>query len=213
MRFSHAAMALAVGMGVGASFVSSAQADLNIYVGYLNNLSGAPDPEDIPTPFDPDATTTLVSSGDSTTPHDTGVLRFENDCPLDVTVDFAAVVLASFDGSAVTVTTLNLSSEWGLSRTVAPGENLVLAETVNFNFDTSDFGLFLDPVVILKIDGIQHVFVDTDRVLLGHEEIGNTPETTPYHLLGSVACIPEPASLAFLGLGLVSLVGRKPRRA
>src|SRR5262245_44390847 len=65
----------------------NAQAQVNVYAGYLNNLSGPPNPADIPTPFDADATTILISSGGVATTHDTGVLRFENICDDDMTID------------------------------------------------------------------------------------------------------------------------------
>jgi hypothetical protein len=47
-----------------------------VYVGYLDTFRGIPNPAETPTPFDPDATTILISTGGVTTLHDTGVLRF-----------------------------------------------------------------------------------------------------------------------------------------
>src|SRR5262249_46477181 len=156
----------------------AAPADVNVYVGYLNNLSGPPDPAVIPTPFDPSANTILISSGDTTTPHDTGVIRFENLCSVPVTIDPGVTAVTQgatfqiWDGSLPVV--------------LAPGQNLVLAETANFNFDSSDFGLGSNPVVSGSVDGMAFSFEDTNRILLGHEEAGNTPETTPYGLLGQI---------------------------
>src|SRR5262249_9299090 len=49
-----------------------------VYVGYLDNVQGTQNPADIPTPFDPDTQTILISTGGIATPHDTGVIRFEN---------------------------------------------------------------------------------------------------------------------------------------
>lgn len=172
------------------STTAPARADfVNIYVGYLNNLTGPPIPADIPTPFDPDATTTLISSGGVATPHDGGVIRFENVSGVPVTIDPGLNVTTEFAFFMV----------WDpfLPFVLLPGENLVLAETVNFNFDTSDFGLGIDPIVDGSVSGIPFTFVDLARILLGHEEgfgDGGSDETTPYGLLGRVRVIPEPST-------------------
>jgi subtilisin family serine protease len=55
----------------------SAAPEVIVYVGYLDNMHGAQNPVDIPTPFDPDETI-LLSTGGVATRHDTGVIRFEN---------------------------------------------------------------------------------------------------------------------------------------
>src|SRR5262245_24685884 len=60
-------------------------ADLVVKAGYLNNLSGAPNPADVPDPFD--AATFLISSGGVATTHDTGILLFQNECSIPMTVD------------------------------------------------------------------------------------------------------------------------------
>ena len=171
---------------------------VNVYVGYLNNVSGPPNPADIPTPFDADASTILISSGGVNTTHDTGVIRIENLCPNAVTIDPGLNVVTQggffqiWDGS--------------LPFVLGSGMNLVLAETANFNFDTSDFGLGSNPVVNGSIDGMGFSFTDTGRVLLGHEEAGNTPETTPYQVIGSIQCVPEPGSLVLFGMGTLGVV-------
>ncbi len=124
---------------------ASAAGVVNVYVGYLNNLTGPPTPADIPTPFDPSATTTLISSGDSTTSHDTGVIRFENMSSVSVTI---GPFVAAFANNV-------LYQPWGLLApfVLAPGANLVLAETANFNFDTSDFPGLAVPRVFGAIKG------------------------------------------------------------
>src|SRR5262249_10863663 len=156
-------------MGIGVSATSTGQDDttpveafdlpraclgVTLYGGYLFNFGGStPDPADIPTPFDPDTTTILISSGGVATLHDTGVLRFEN----------------RTDGAVIIDPGLRVTTEQGVFQiwdsflpiTLAPGQNLVLAETENFNFDASDFGLAIDPVVSGSVNGRAFSFTDT----------------------------------------------------
>ena len=152
-----------------------------VYVGYLDNVQGTQNPANTPTPFDPDAQTILISTGGVDTPHDTGVIRFENRTDSPVIIDPG----------------LQVTTEQGVFQlrdsflpiTLAPGQNLVLAETENFNFDTSSFGgLALDPVVSGSVNGRAFTFIDTTRVLLGREDASasNLNETTPYQVLGRI---------------------------
>ena len=153
-----------------------------MHVGYLNNLSGPPNPADTPTPFDPDATTTLlISSGGVSTRHDTGVIRFENRTSVTVSID---------PGLRIT-TEQGVFQIWDkfLPIILAPGQNLVLAETENFNFDTSNSGLGSDPLVTGSVNSQAFSFTDSARVLLGHEDAVNTPETTPYEELGRITLV------------------------
>jgi Subtilase family len=157
-----------------------AASEVIVYVGYLDTFHGNPDPAETPTPFDPDAHTILISTGGVDTPHDTGVIRFEN----------------RTDGPVIINPGLQVTTEQGVFQvwdsflpiTLAPGQNLVLAETENFNFDTSDSGLGSDPVVSGSVNGRAFSFTDTARVLLGREQAGanNVNETTPYQILGRI---------------------------
>jgi hypothetical protein len=91
---------------------------------------------------------------------------------------------------------LQVTTEHGVSQlwdsflpiTLVPGENLVLAETANFNFGTSGFGLAIDPVVSGSVDGQAFAFTDTARVLLGREDGSARAlnETTSYQVLGRI---------------------------
>src|SRR5262249_38030786 len=143
--------------------VSGAPA-MNLYVGYLDNLRGSPNPAETPTPFDPDANTILISTGGVDTRHDTGVLRFENRTSVPMIID---------PGLQVT-TEQGVFQLWDsfLPITLTPGQNLVLAETgiEEENFDTSDFGLGSAPVVSGSVNGQAFSFTDTARVLLGRNE-------------------------------------------
>ena len=192
---------------------ASAASVVNVYVGYLNNLSGPPTPSDIPTPFDSDATTTLISSGGVGTSHDTGVIRFENTSASSVTIGpFVAALVYSNNGPVI-------YQPWGFLApfVLAPGQNLVLAETANFNFDSSDFPPFSAvPQVFGSINGQAFGFNDVRRVLYGREDAsgpGGRGETTPYALIGSVAVVPIPSAVFLLGGALAGMAAVSRRRA
>jgi hypothetical protein len=163
----------------------NAAPEVIVYAGYLDTVHGIPSPADVPTPFDPDINTVLISTGGVDTQHDTGVIRFENRTVVPVTID-----------RGLSVTTENRFFQiWDdfLPIVLAPGQNLVLAETGNRlkgeeNFDTSNSGLAIDPVVHGSVNGRAFEFTDTDRVLLGREDNGdsNVNETTPYQILGRI---------------------------
>jgi hypothetical protein len=120
------------------------------------------------------------TSGGVDTLHDTGVIRFENRTDGPVSIDSGLQVTTEY----------GVFQLWDsfLPITLAPGQNLVLAETANFNFDTSDSGLGSNPVVSGSVNGRAFAFTDTARVLLGREEAGahNVNETTPYQILGRI---------------------------
>jgi hypothetical protein len=149
-----------------------------LYGGYLDNEHGSRNLAETPRPFDPDAQTILISTGGVETTHDTGVIRFENRTEAPVVID---------PGLRITIgkTVFHLWDSF-LPITLAPGQNLVLAETAIFNFDTSDFRLTRDPVVRGSMNGRKFSFTDTARVLLGREEAGakGVNETTRYMVLG-----------------------------
>jgi hypothetical protein len=178
-----------LGVFLAAGFIHSASAQqdpfkVSVWVGYLNNLTGQPDQNPLVTPPMQDLNTTLISSGPATTPHDTGLVRFDNDGIFPVAIDQVTVK-----------TERGVFRIWDnqLPVRVEPGKSVVLGETENFNFDSSDFGLGSDPVVsgtVLTLSSLaddkQFTFTDTRRVLLGHNDITNTFETTPFTFLGDV---------------------------
>ena len=94
-----------------------------------------------------------------------------------------------------------LYQPWGLLAPLilAPGQNLVLAETTNFNFDSSDPVLAANPMVFGAVNNMAFGFTDVRRVLYGHEDAGNSTETTPYNLIGSVQVVPVPGVRNYRG--------------
>jgi hypothetical protein len=187
-----------------------AAADVIVSAGYLNNQGGPPNPADVPNPFNSSATTTLISSGGVSASHDTGVLLFQNTGSTAVVINPGVKVQTQggtfelWDGS--------------LPFTLGPGKNLVLAETANFDFDLSDSGLTLDPLVSGSVNGVPFAFTDTARTLLGRDDIHESQETSPYHQLGTIAIgiaadpVPEPGTLALFGAGLGGLLLVAARR-
>jgi len=161
--------------------LGSVTPEVIVYTGYLDTLRGDLNPAKMPRPFHPDAHTILLSTGGVDILHDTGVLRFEN----------------LTDGPVIIESGLQITTEQGVLQlwdsllpiTLAPGQNLVLAETENFNFDMSDFGSGSTPMVSGSVNGRAFSFTDTVRVLLGHAEVGatNVNKTTPYQILGRLA--------------------------
>jgi hypothetical protein len=72
--------------------------------------------------------------------------------------------------------------------TLAPGQNLVLAETAYGNFNSSDSGLSKFPIVTatLKRGAVFFVFRDNNGVLLGNGDKANSSETSPYDSIGRI---------------------------
>lgn len=99
------------------------------------------------------------------------------------------------------------------------GHNLVLAETANFNFDTSDFVGSGTPQVFATINGKAYGFTDELGVLFGNNDSVGSLETSPYQLIGSVeiptTVVPVPGAALLMGSGVAAFaaVGRRRRAA
>jgi hypothetical protein len=245
-RARNVSLGLTVGMLLLKSFVLPACAQnipygLEVSVGYLNNLDGQPAPFTSPVPFDASGNSALISSGPETAPHDTGVIRL---------VNYGFFPVLVLDGLTVTVQghsftlwdriprppgTPGPASPLRLPIQLDPGDYLVLAETENFNFDTSNLGLSKIPSTVhvginvgmasvAQEDIPEHCqlvpptttvgqiflcdFTDTGRVLLGHEEAVGNRETTPYQRIGTITPALEKKNGPF-----VTIIGRPTCRA
>ncbi|MBV8739291.1 MAG: hypothetical protein JO007_18985 [Alphaproteobacteria bacterium] len=134
---------------------------VDVYVGYLNNLSGQPSAENTPRPFanltGPSPNKLLapdqIASLDA--PHDTGVIMFMNSGGrfVDINLDSICVIVLQNGNQVCLAPPINGTTgpTWsqingGSSFRLEPGSSLVLAETGNtltgqtqdFDFDTSN---------------------------------------------------------------------------
>jgi hypothetical protein len=180
--------AVLLGLTLFGTLVHGAAAQVVISVGYLNNLTGQPASDQSPLPFDPDAKTILISSGGTTSTHDTGVIRFENQNVVPVTVDRGLRVTTDKRDAESRPPIFQIWDDF-LPIVLAPGQTLVIAETTNFNFDTSDVSEFTvdnPPVISGSVNSNPFSITDRAFVLLGHQDAANTQETTPYQRLGEL---------------------------
>jgi hypothetical protein len=216
---------LAGALAICCLWAGAARADVNVSVGFLNTGDpnyGAPPPayappggSQVPFPFDNSPTNTLLSIWNSTQPHATGVLLFQNTGPAAVTIDSGLHVQIGnttyqvWDSPLPSYITNFNPSIPSLPFTLAAGHSLVVAETWNFNFDTGETHPNTNPIIAGSINGVPFSFEDSNRVLYGHEgaETDYTQAwkaTTPYSFLGTAA-VPEPGTLALVSV--VALAG------
>lgn len=219
MRFSNLRLCAIVSLLL--VFAAAANADVNVYLGYLNTGNRDPvtnqfpvNPADVPFPFDNSPTNTMMSIWGPNFPHDTGVMMFQNTGASAVTIDpglNVAVQNATFqvwdsplpsyinDFTAAN----NLPTVPSLPFVLDAGKTLVVAETWNFNFESAFHGLGQDPVINGSINGVPFQIVDSQRVLLGHEAAGGLKDhtmTTPYQYAATIPVgrtnpVPEPSTL------------------
>jgi uncharacterized membrane protein len=133
---------------------------LTVEVGYADNLR--PNPF-FPNPWNGSPNTSFVGGGPS---FDAGALRIINNSTNPVTISDVTVRL--FDGEKFDL--------WG-SNTIPAGGNLILTQTVSFNFDTSDSGDLPFPQthpdgetahaarVLITVNGQVITLLDTGHVL------------------------------------------------
>jgi RHS repeat-associated protein/uncharacterized repeat protein (TIGR01451 family) len=129
---------------------------LSIYVGYADGLR--PGGAAFPFPWIGSPGVTFV--GDTAHVFDSGALRFDNSSAAAITLDSVTVDVGS-----------NHFDLWPHGLTVPAQQTLVLAQTNNQNFDTSDFPIQCSanngviPVVNVTVAGVLTSFRDTHQVL------------------------------------------------
>lgn len=185
----------------------------NVYVGYADTLRSNPN---FPAIWDGDSGVTFVGSG---SPWDAGAIMIQNTGSSSLTVNDILVTIGS-----------NTFDLWG-SNTIAAGAYLVVTQTTQYNFDTSDFGNGgctiggNIPTVAVTTGGgspTSVTYTDSGRVLntggfdlancganeaLGWRLIGTTDITNPGNQLA-----PEPGTLVLLGTGLLGIGSKAWKR-
>ena len=170
---------------------------LTIDVGYADNYRVGPN---FPNPWQGSPGVTFIGKSNGGV-FDTGALLFINSGTTDITVSDVTV-----DGFA------NGASYdlWG-SFIVAAGQDVILAQTNGYNFDTSDNGGGPNshPQALVTIGGVQTAYVDSGHVLdTGQTDPGamGINESLQWRQIGT-SSVPEPGTMALCGLGLMGLAG------
>ena len=195
-----------------------------VSVGYADGLRGS---GFFPSPWVGDAGVTFLgTTGPSA---DAGAIMITNTSGSPISVQSVAVAINGTGVAGIWAASFPLS--------LAAGGILILTDTVHYNFDTSDVhfivgsgnpcdGIGADPAVCattfptvtIGVDGVSTVFNDTGHVLdtegFDYASVGN--ESFAWRPIGGrsgPAGIPEPASLALIGLGLVAGTLARRRKA
>ncbi len=199
----------ALGLATLGGAMQAASANVDVYVGYADGLRGG---GFFPSPWsgDPGVEFQGFSEGGS---YDAGAIMFVNTGASTVSV--GSFMVDGFSNGAS-------FSIWS-DTTIDPGKRLILTQTHDFNFDSSDDSIYgppggpATPVVHYLLDGTPNSATDTGQVLNTHDfdfaAIGN--ESFRWRLIGTNGTpggVPEPGTLALVGSGLLSLGGIVLRR-
>ena len=195
-----------------------------VSVGYADGLRGS---GFFPSPWVGDAGVTFL--GTTGPGADAGAIMITNTSGAAISIESVDVVVNGSGFGGIWSASFPLS--------LAAGGILVLTDTVRYNFDTSDApaivssgdpcdGIGTDPAVCattfptvtIGVDGVTTTFGDTGHVLdtegFDFATVGN--ESFAWRPIGGKAGpagIPEPASLALIGLGLVAGTLARRRKA
>lgn len=148
----------------------SAPAALAVFVGYADDVRPSPS---FPVPWQGSPNTTFIGAGPS---FDAGGIRLDNNSNSPIQIDDVFVTVPGWTTSNARDAQGNgIADLWG-SFTIPPNSTVILTQTGEFNFDTSDFGLtgcgntIPDgqspfPTVKITINGVATTFNDTGHVL------------------------------------------------
>ena len=178
---------------------------LTIDVGYADNYRSNPN---FPNPWQGSSGVNFIGKSVGGL-FDSGALLFINSgtAPIDV----SDVKVDGFTNGA----SYDL---WG-SFIIPAGQDVILAQTNGYNFDTSDNGGGPNshPQVLVTIGGVQTAYVDSGHVLdTGGTDPGahGQNESYQWRQIGTYGGpgAPEPGTMALCGLGLVGVAGWFRRR-
>jgi hypothetical protein len=202
----------------------------DVYVGYSDGLRG---PGFFPNPWSGDPGVTFQGSS---SPYDAGAIMIVNTSGASLSIDSAAV---SINGLALTGSGY-APFYWTFPVTLAAGNALILTQTTQYNFDTSDYATITSPgvpvtnctvtcptVTIGAAGGSPQTFLDTAHTLdtLGYDFAYNgANESFNWRLIGTCSgpgcgttvslATPLPATLPLFvsGLGAMGLLARRRKK-
>ena len=198
---------------VAATIASAAVAQVDVYVGYADGLRG---PGFFPNPWDGGAGVTFFgfSNGGS---FDAGAIMFVNSGATNVTLDPGVNVNNFSDGASFQL----WDSYIGAGVVMTPGSKVILTQTSDYNFDTSDYSIygfpnsFAFPNVNYSLDGTAYTSIDSGQVLdTGGFDLASTGANESYRwrLIGTDGQPGAPAPAAAFVM-LTGLIAKRRKRA
>jgi RHS repeat-associated protein len=179
---SGSATQLSLTMTVGS--VSQTTCKVCLYVGYADGLR--PAGSIFPFPWQGSPGVTFIGSG----PFDSGALRFVNTTDTSSTLESVVVDIGG-----------NHFDIWPRNMVVPAHQELMLAQTTTYNFDTSDYSGNpcganggVKPIITVLSGGQKSVFTDTNEVLntKDYDLACQGNESTSWELVGGTGSPPAP---------------------